>query len=90
MTFHLQNPYQTGTVTGVNFYLWNYDLLDWEPLDGLVWGDNEINSPSSYTAARSGSDELGSYIPGTIRLRVENNANYLEISTSDFTLVVEH
>ena len=89
MTFHLLNPYQTGSVTSANFFLWDYELQDWEPLKGLVWGDNDIQSPARFAATHSGSDELGSYTPGTIRLRVESTSSYLEINTSDFSLVVE-
>lgn len=88
LVFHLTTPYETGVVNSAEFYLWNYELQDWELLDNLIWGDNPVQEPDRYVADQDGSDELGAFIKGTIRLRVESSSSYLEITSSDFTLTV--
>ena len=89
LTFHLVSPYQNGSIQSAIFSLWNYDRQEWQQIDKLVWGDNQIDSPSQFVPQEYGSDELGSYSPGTIRLYVETNTDYMEITSTDFTLVLK-
>jgi hypothetical protein len=89
VVFHLKSSYETGPITGARFELWDFQNQVWEQLDIIDWGDIEIQDPGKYVANEYGSDQLGDYIPGTIRLQIHNTTDYLQIDTSDFTLIVE-
>jgi hypothetical protein len=88
LIFHLLSPYQNGPVSSATFSLWDFKTSEWVILDDLVWGDNHIEPASRYVAATFGSDKLGAFEPGTIRLNAQINSSYFELKTSDFTLLV--
>lgn len=62
----------------VTFSLYNFSLGEYEPVEGITWGDNEIPDADRYVSPT-----------GVIRLKVDSELGYLELSRTDFTLVIE-
>jgi hypothetical protein len=90
LEFHLYDPGRSSSpVDQITCSLWNFRTGAWDVLDDLIWSDNLIPNPEDYVAPANGVDDLGTYLAGTIRLQVDSDNQYLEINTSDFSVVVE-
>jgi hypothetical protein len=62
----------------VTISLYNFVIGDYVPITDLDWGDNEVPNPDQFVGAG-----------GKIRLKVESSLGNLELSRTDFTLILE-
>jgi hypothetical protein len=58
--------------------VFNYSTDEYDIIENIAWGDNEIPNPERYVGAN-----------GVIRLKIETDLEYLELGRTDFTLVIE-
>jgi len=78
LTLHLETPGNIGAVTGLDVSLWDFQSENWEALNNLTWGDNQIAEPDSLVSK-----------DGRLRLQIRAApTTNLQIARSDFTLVV--
>ena len=73
------NISSTAMPGDVYVFLWDFERGDWDQIGSFIWGENDIPDPSRYVSPAGG-----------IRLRIDGNQNqWIQLSASNFTLVVE-
>jgi hypothetical protein len=79
LTLHLQGGSGISGSSGLTISLWNFSTSTWDKFSNLNWGDSQVPDPGQYVGPG-----------GAIQMHIENNTSqWVEITTSDFTLVVE-
>jgi hypothetical protein len=79
LSLHLESYGASGRA-GIQVELWDFSTGDWDQIEAVEWGTNDIPSPESFVGPG-----------GEIRLRLNNTSSFgpEQLERADFTLTIE-